>query len=122
MANKVQILDKISRNLQQMGIATTRGAAAEVQVAGMTISYEDADISKPEGGIDGTVSPFLGIGVANPGKIKIDLGGAGLDSLVKVKVLRACSGHANDIKLANSGAAAIDGDLPGTADMLGMGM
>ncbi|NJO53102.1 MAG: hypothetical protein HC840_31065 [Leptolyngbyaceae cyanobacterium RM2_2_4] len=121
MANRKQVLDKIARNLDSLGIAKVRGAD-NVVAAGLTIKYLDAVIDKPEGGIDDQTSPFLGIGVANPGKIEIDLGGADLDSLDKLKVLRVAAGHANNIVLKNASTAAINGELPGHPDLLGMGM
>lgn len=121
MANRKQVLDKIARNLDMLGIANTRGDSSVV--AGViTITYEDATIQKPEGGIDDQASPFLGIGVANPGKIKMDLGGEDLDSLAKLKVLRVVAGHANNIVLDNAATPAVEGELQGSVDLLGMGM
>ena len=70
MANKQQILDKIVRKLELNGEAPVRGAA-DITVRGMVISYESAAIQKPRGGVDGDSNPFLGIGVANPGRIKV---------------------------------------------------
>jgi len=70
MANKQQILDKIVRKLELNGEAPVRGAA-DITVRGMVISYEAASIQSPMGGVDGDSNPFLGIGVANPGRIKI---------------------------------------------------
>lgn len=121
MANRKQVLDKIARNLDSLGIDNTRGQD-DVQAAGLTITYSDAVIDKPEGGIDDSTSPFLGIGIGNPGKIAIDLGGADLDTLDKLRVLRVASGHANNIVLSNASTAAIEGELEGHPDLVGMGM
>ena len=70
MANKQQILDKIVRKLELNGEAPVRGAD-NITVRGMVISYEDAAIQSPMGGVDGDSNPFLGIGIANPGRIKV---------------------------------------------------
>jgi hypothetical protein len=67
MANSVQILDKLSRHLTMLGVTHTRGAA-NIVVNTLTITYADAVIEKPMGGMD-VGSPFLGIGIANPGMI-----------------------------------------------------
>lgn len=70
MANKQQILDKIVRKLELNEEAPVRGAD-DITVRGMVISYEDAQIQNPMGGVDGDSNPFLGIGIANPGRIKV---------------------------------------------------
>lgn len=73
MANKRAILNKISRNLDMLGIANTNSGTS-ITVTGadsQVVSYVDASIASPMGGVDGQTSPFLGIGVANPGKLKI---------------------------------------------------
>jgi len=111
MANKVQILDKIERNCRQLDIAVTRNSAELLTAAGMEISYVDAVIDSPQGGIDDSASPFLGIGIANPGKINIDTDPSTLD---EYRVLRVVSGMANNIVLPS-------GELEGHADLLGMG-
>lgn len=120
MANKRQVLDKISRNLDQLGIANVRGDL-DVTVLGITISYVDAEGDKPELGVDDAQSPFLGIGVGNPGQIKLDLGGADLDTAAKIQVLQVVSGHANDLEIANAATAAVNGRIRGHADLIGMG-
>jgi hypothetical protein len=116
MANKIQILDKIQRNCEQRAIAVSRTDAETLVAGGLTITYLDADIQSPMGGIDDSINPYLGIGIANPGKIQID---GALDSLVKLRVVRIASGHANDIEIVNSGIE--DGTLEGHTDLLGMG-
>jgi hypothetical protein len=111
MANSVQILDKIQRNCQQRGIAASRPSAELLIAAGMEISYQAADIAAPMGGINPSVSPFLGIGIANPGKIVLDTDPASLDEL---RVLRIVCGHANTVVIPA-------GELEGHADLNGMG-
>jgi hypothetical protein len=126
MANKVQILDKIKRNLDMLGISATRGASS-VTVSGLTISYVDASIQSPMGGVSDAAAPFLGIGVANPGKLKIK-GAAGentvaamMDSATNLKVLRLCCSFANNVVLEAGDTATELADLPGSPDLHGMG-
>ena len=122
MANSVQILDKIQRNCQQRGIAVSRTSAELLVAAGLQIAYEAADIAAPMGGISPSVSPFLGIGVANPGLIVIQK--ADLDmSADELRVIRIASGHANDISIRSDKADASTeiAKLEGHADLNGMG-
>jgi hypothetical protein len=122
MANSVQILDKIQRNCQQRGIAVSRPSAELLIAAGMEISYEAAVIAAPMGGIDPSASPFLGIGVANPGVIVIEK--ADLDmSADELRAIRIVSGHANDISIRTD-SADVDTELAkleGHSDLNGMG-
>ena len=111
MANDVQILDKIQRNCETIGIAVSRTNAQSLVAAGMTITYSAAVIQAPMGGIDDTINPFLGIGVANPGKIVLDTNPA---TLVQLQVFHIVSGMANSIVLPA-------GEIQGHVDMLGMG-
>jgi hypothetical protein len=64
------------------------------------------------GGVSDAAAPFLGIGIAAPGKINI---AEAMSSLTHLQVLRVCCGHANTIVTSV-------GELQGSADMLGMGM
>jgi hypothetical protein len=120
MANKVQILDKIERNCKQRGIATSRTTAESLVAGNFTVTYVDADIQAPMGGINDQASPFLGIGVANPGVINMNRGAA-LSALTAedLRVIRIVSGHANDITISN-GASEL-ARLEGHVDLLGMG-
>jgi hypothetical protein len=111
MAMSKQILNKIQRNLSQFGIAATRDASNNVVAAGMTISYVDAQIQGPMGGIDGSTSPFLGIGVGNPGQISIDTNPS---TLAQYQVLAICAAFANSIAIPA-------GLLPGAVDWLSLG-
>lgn len=140
MANDVQILDKIKRNLQQLGITVSADAQSAttsrryLQAGNMTIHYVDADIQKPMGGIDDSINPYLGIGVANPGVIVVagllDADSAIADIVVDatdLRILRVICGHANDISI-REGKTDLDVDgaelarLEGHVDLLGMGM
>ena len=111
MANRVQILDKIERNCKQLGIVTSRSDANTLVAGGITITYTDAVIQAPMGGIDDKTSPFLGIGIANPGKINFDTNPT---TLIHLQVLRVAGGHANTIVVHL-------GELQGSSDLLNMG-
>lgn len=120
MSNKKQILDKISRNLDQLGISNTRSATS-VSAAGLTISYDDASIQSPMGGVDSSASPFLGIGIANPGKIHITTGAvlaSAFNTADKARVLAVCAAFANNISVDNTDT---DYEIRGHADLIGMG-
>lgn len=131
MAMKKQVLDKIARNLQILGEDVRRGSANEVIVENgsndITISYRDADFSPSMmGGVDGSVSPYLGIGIGNPGKITLRTqASTGLsDSLVDAKSIRAlavCAAFANNIVIRNAGDSADLLEIRGHSDLIGMG-
>ena len=111
MANGVQILDKIQRNCQQRGISVSRTSATALIAAGITITYTAAVIDGPMGGVSDALAPFLGIGIANPGKIALSANPA---SLAELQVLRIVCGHANTVVIPA-------GELPGSSDLNGMG-
>lgn len=107
MANKEQILDKVVRNMKQRGATAERvGDTAEVTKTGgdkLTVSYVDASIQSPMGGVDDASTPFLGIGTANPGQLKIK-GEAGettlaaiFDTAEALELMHELSGYANDV-------------------------
>jgi hypothetical protein len=124
--NKVQILAKIKRNLDQLGIANTADSVS-VTAVGTIISCVDAAIQAPMGGIDGSVSPFLGIGIAAPGQLQLK-GASGENSLAAIfttednfKVLREICGFANDVVIVKGDNTDILATLPGNADLKMMG-
>jgi len=127
MANKIQVLDKIARNLAQLGIASTRGSAGEVIIDNgsndCTVSYVSASIQAPMGGVDGSVSPFLGMGIAAPGAIQLSFQAvtlaACLDTPVVMQVLAVCASFANDLIIADS--ASHSARLRGNPDLIMMG-
>lgn len=126
MANKAAILDKIARNLGQLGISSSRGQSS-VSAAGLTISYVDAVIGAPMGGIDGGVSPYLGIGIAAPGQLKIK-GGAGENSIAaimmsaaRLQIMKVCGDIGNDMILEAGDSAAELALIHSNANLQGMG-
>lgn len=137
MANRVQILDKIERNLEQIGLAPVRNSAEVLTVGNLIVRYENADIASPMGGVSDAASPFLGIGTANPGVIAIsgllDADAALADLFVDAndyRVLARCTSFANDVILRagdtatatdSVGAGAELARLEGHPDLLGLG-
>ena len=130
MANSKQILQKLARNARMIGLTVNSESQTAVVIENgsndLTISYVDASFSPAVvGGVDSTVSPYLGIGVGNPGKIKIK-GAAGatfaltIDTIVAAKVLALCAAMANDIQISGSGDEDL-GVIRGHSDLIGMG-
>ena len=126
MANKTQIIAKFKRDLAVLGIATS-GDSLSCVVDSATISYVDASIASPMGGVDGSVSPFLGIGVASPGKLKLK-GAAGentvaaiIDSELRVQVWTLLSGFANDLIIEAGDTTAQLAYVRPMVDLVGMG-
>lgn len=126
MANPVQVLDKIKRNLDAVGVSATRGVTT-VTAAGLTISYVDADIQAPLGGVNGNASPFLGIGIANPGTIKVK-GAAGENTIAAIftsaadlAVLACCARFANDVVVEAGDTTAELARLAGHPDLKMLG-
>lgn len=132
MANSKQVLAKIARDAAQLGLTVNSQSASAVVIENgsndLTVSYVDASFSPSmQGGVDGASSPYLGIGVGNPGKIKIKSASTAndnitdvLDSLVAAKLLALCAGFANNILLENVDAT-FSGEIRGHADLVGMG-
>lgn len=139
MANDVQILDKIERNARQLDLTVVSRTATELVIDNgdndLTVSYDLATIQEPIGGVDDSTNPFLGIGIANPGKIRItgadendsdnESVGSLLDTQVAAQLFHIVAGHANNIILAKpnsgAGAALADTEIRGHADLVGMG-
>lgn len=126
-----QIMAKIARNCTQLGLTVNSNSGQAVVVENgsndLTISYVQPDILAPMGGIDPSVSPFLGVGTVNPGalKVKSAIHTAGtvadvVDSDVAATVLKMLGGFANDVVLENSDAS-YSKSFRGDTDNLGMG-
>ena len=125
------IMQKLARNAQIMGLTVSSQSQTAVVISNgsnnLTISYQDASFSPSQvGGVDGTASPYLGIGVGNPGKLVITAAGTAgtvpgvIDGAVAAQVLAMVAALANDIVLADSSHASI-ASLRGHSDLLGMG-
>ena len=139
MANKVQILAKIARDVQMLGLTVNSQSASAIVVENgsndLTITYADASIAAPMGGIDSTVSPYLGMGVVQPGKIQITgsivtKGSANtfadlMDTIIAGKVLCLCHGFGNNILLTKPdvvGANSYNDEIAGDVMLKNVGM
>jgi hypothetical protein len=130
MANSVSILNKVARNAQVLGLTVASQTASSVVISNgsnnLTVSYQAASILAPMGGVDPTVSPYLGIGTANPGQLVLTAAGTAgtvpgvLDGLVAAQLFQMLSGFANDIILADSTHTQI-AYIRGSTDWLGLG-
>lgn len=131
MPNVSALMNKIARKAAQLGLTVNSNTGAAVVIENgsndLTISYVDASIDSPMGGVSSASSPFLGIGVANPGKLKMksaistaDTIADVVDSVVAAKVLHLLGSFANNVVLENSDAA-FTTELRGDCDNLGMG-
>ena len=125
------LMAKIARNATQLGLTVNSqtGSAVVIENASndLTVSYVAASIDLPMGGVDGSASPFLGMGVVSPGKLKLKSSSTAadtiadvLDSVVAAKVLHMLGGFSNDVVLENSDAT-FTATLRGDVDNLGMG-
>jgi hypothetical protein len=112
MANERQILAKIQRNLEQIGVAVTVGVDS-LTVGSVVVTLADPAIQSPMGGIDASASPFIGIGIANPNIIVLTGTVNTNDELV---LLAVCARFANTLNLVSNGVV-----IPGHADLIGMG-
>lgn len=130
-ANTAALMNKIARNAAQLGLTVNSNTGAAVVIENgsndLTISYVDASIQAPMGGVDGSASPFLGIGIGNPGKLKLKSSSTAsdtiadvLDSVVAAKVLHMLGGFSNNVLLENSDAT-FTAELRGDVDNLGLG-
>lgn len=136
MGNSVQILEKIARNAEIRGLTVNSKSATQVVIDDgandILIKYQAADIQAPMAGINPAVSPFLGIGVGNPGYLVLSENTAGNRTLaqffataVAVQVLAICASFANDISIQDGnegiGTSAELVRVRGTSDLIGMG-
>ena len=134
MANKDAILDKIARNLKQRGLSESvvvrsSGSVLVTKTGGdvLTISYVDKSIQSPMGGVSAAAAPFLGIGIAAPGSLKVKGAAAEttiatvLDTVEALQVMAELTGFANDV-IVESGATTTElARIRGIAEAMGMG-
>ncbi len=122
MANSKQILQKLARNAKMLGLTVNSESQTAVVIENgtndITIGYQDASFSPSVvGGVDGAVSPFLGIGVGNPGKVTITCTDAAL-SATGMKVLAMCAATANDLRVSLNSVVT---EIRGHSDIIGLG-
>lgn len=108
-----QVMDKIERDLSRLGFEFSRVSQQEIKVKNgsndLFISYQQHSLPSPKAGIDGTVTPFLGMKDAMPVtfKIKSSVATAGsvkdvIDSDIAVRVLMLLTTFGNNLLLENS--------------------
>lgn len=122
MANSAAILQKLARNAKMLGLTVNSQSQTAVVIENgsndITISYVAASFSPAVvGGVDSSVSPYLGIGVGNPGKIAITCADAAL-SATGMKVLAMCASMANDLQVSLNSVVT---EIRGHSDLIGMG-
>lgn len=131
MANKEQILDKIVRNMKQRGYTASRsGATALVTKTGgdvLTVSYVDKSIQSPMGGVSPASSPYLGVGVAAPGALKVKGAAAEttiaaiFDTIEALALWNELSGFQNDLIVERGDNTTELARVAGDCDRQGMG-
>jgi len=139
MANITSISQKIARNAQILGYTVSAQGFDAFGNAYVTITadtgtlsvyYLTAAIQLPMGGVSNTVSPYLGIGVANPGQLliasSVSTAGSMADIIngpISAQILQMCSGMDNDLVLANSavlsGRSSSDSSIQGLPPSVG---
>jgi len=139
MANIVSISQKIARNAQILGYTVSAQGEdsfgnATVTITSdsgsLTIYYLTAAIQLPMGGVLNSVSPYLGIGVGNPGQLliasSVSTAGSMADIIngpISANIFAMCAGFANDLVLANSdvvsGRSATDSSINGLPASVG---
>jgi hypothetical protein len=118
MANITSISQKIARNAQILGYTVSaQGNDAfgnayvtiTADTGSLSVYYLTAAIQLPMGGVSNTVSPYLGIGIANPGQLmlvaSVDTAGSMADIVngpISANIFAMCASFANDLVLANS--------------------
>jgi hypothetical protein len=117
--------------MKQRGLSAERvGETVEVEKTGgdkLTVSYQEKDVQSPMGGVDDKSSPFLGIGIAGAGSIKVK-GAAGenaiadiIDTAEALELMNELGGFAND-KIVEAGDSTTElARLRGQSDVLGLG-
>lgn len=126
-----QIMAKIARNCTQLGLTLTSQSSSSVVVHNasndLTITYVASSTQAPMSGVDGSASPFLGLGNAGAGKLKLKSAIATngdirdvSDSVAALQVLHMLGGFANNLVVENS-TASYATELTGDVDLVGMG-
>jgi len=133
MANKEAILNKIARNMKQRGKSAERvGDTVEyTKAAGagdtLTVSYTDKNVQSPMGGVSDASSPFLGIGIASPGSLKVK-GDAGENTIAAIfddadamELWAELAGYANDLTIEAGDTSTQLARIAGNENAIGLG-
>jgi len=131
MSNSVQILDKIERNMKQRGqaanlVRTDANTITITNGTALVITYDAKESfptsNNPMTGVEDTASPYLGIGKAGAGSIRMSTPAvalaAVLDTADKITAFAEAAGFANDIVLESSAG---DERVAGHAHLMGLG-
>jgi hypothetical protein len=118
MANITSISQKIARNAQELGyVVSAQGndsfgnayVTITADSGSLSVYYLTAQIQLPMGGVSNTVSPYLGIGVGNPGQLliasSVSTAGSMADIIngpISANIFAMCAAFANDLVLADS--------------------
>ena len=136
MANSKQILNKIARDAQMLGLTVQSNTGTSVIIDDgandILIEYVDAIIQDPMGGVSPATAPFLGAGHNAPGKIAFSCNAAGNKTIAQifvneqnVKAFALCCGFANNVIVLDGnegyGTAAVLLEVDGSPDMKGLG-
>lgn len=78
------LFKKLARNFDMMGISYTTDVNTYVKVGALTITYTSANVQMPMGGVDGSASPFLGVGIQAPGFLSVYDATVGHDTIAEV--------------------------------------
>jgi hypothetical protein len=136
MANSVSIMAKIARNAQILGYTVVSqgfdaygngNVVLAADVGNLTVSYLPAEIMSPQGGVSPQVSPFLGIGIANPGQLmlssSVSTAGSMADIIngpISANLFAMIAGFANDLVLSDAATLAGRGAGLGYGDISGL--
>ncbi len=125
------ILFKMARDAQMLGLVVVSQSQSALVISNgsnnLTVSYVQPVFSPPQvGGVDDTISPFLGIGPGNPGQLALQ-GATGttigtlIDSAVAAQLFAMMAGYANDINLMHDDGVTVLAKIRGDVNLLGMG-
>ena len=130
MANINSIMNKVARNAQTIGLTVVSQTPSNVVILNgsnnLTVGYILAQIQSPMGGVDPQISPFLGIGIANPGQLSLSSASGTsipglIDGAIAAQVLCMLAWFANDIVLLSDDGSTQLARLRGDSDMLNVG-
>lgn len=120
------ILNKIASRLDNLGVSYTRDSSS-ITVDTAVISYSDAVISSPMGGVSDASAPFLGIGIAAPGKL-VFKGAAGQNTIAaiftsaaRVNAFAVLCGFSNNVIVQKGDDTSTLVEVAGCADVIGVG-
>jgi len=124
--NSKRMLERIKRHLDILGVPATNDDV-NVVVDNLTISAVDASIQSPMGGVDGNVSPYLGIGIVAPHKLKIK-GDAGqntiaaiMTSALRLQILKIVGDFSCNVIIEAGDTATQLAEIRGNVDLPMMG-